>query len=254
MWTLGPAPPPIVPVDLQSLVLSPTTVDPLEIARQMCLRDEQIYKSIRPRECMNQCWNKPATQSQAPNILRMIDRFNRVSSWVQRSILSEPVLKARKSLVVVFIAIAQRLRELHNFHSLLAIIAALESASVTRLKKTWELVKSSYTKQLQELKTLMSAEGSYKAFRQALRSEDPPSIPYIGTALADLTFIEDGNPDKIVNEDGKELINFAKMHLLAKVIDEIRFYQQEPYQLEPVPRIQVRSVPPFSCEPANLII
>lgn len=56
-------------------------LDPLEIARQMTLRDEAIYKTIRPRECMNQAWNKPATSKEmAPNILKLIDKFNRVSS------------------------------------------------------------------------------------------------------------------------------------------------------------------------------
>lgn len=54
-------------------------VDPLEIARQMTLIDESIYKSIGPRECMNQAWNKPdRAKEQAPNIMRMIDKFNKV--------------------------------------------------------------------------------------------------------------------------------------------------------------------------------
>lgn len=42
----------------------------------------------------------------------------------------------------------------------------------------------------------------------------------------------------MTNESGRELINFAKMHLVAKIIDEIRFYQQDPLVLEPVPAIQ----------------
>jgi len=70
------------------------------------------------------------------------------------------------------------------------VIAALESAPVTRLKKTWEAVKGSHTKLFQDLKAIMSAEGSYKNFREVLHSEDPPFIPYIGVYLADLTFIE----------------------------------------------------------------
>lgn len=178
MYTIGPAPTPIVPTDLPSAMLSVLSVDPLEIARQMSLRDEQIYKSIRPRELMSQAWNKPAATQQSPNVLKMIDRFNKVSGWVQRTIVSEMQLKQRKSLISAFIAIAVRLRELHNFHSLLAVIAALESAAIARLKKSWELVKSTTMKTLQELKAIMSAESSYKAFRSALRSEDPPRCDF----------------------------------------------------------------------------
>jgi hypothetical protein len=174
MYTIGPAPVPIIPSDMSTVVLSVCSVDPMEIARQMCLRDEQIYKSIRPRELMNQSWNKSAAAQQSPNVLKMIDRFNRVSGWVQRSIVSEMQPKQRKTIITAFISIAARLRELHNFHSLLAVIAALESASVTRMKKTFELLKSNHVKSLLELKAVMSAESSYKAFRGVLRSEDPP--------------------------------------------------------------------------------
>lgn len=42
-----------------------------------------------------------------------------------------------------------------------------------------------------------------------MSSVAPPKIPYIGTSLADLTFIEDGNPDHL---DG--MINFTKRYLL----------------------------------------
>lgn len=45
-----------------------------------------------------------------------------------------------------------------------------------------------------------------------------------GVYLTDLTFIEDGNPDRV---DG--LINWNKNQMTAAVITEIRFYQTPPY-------------------------
>jgi son of sevenless-like protein len=243
VYSVVPSSAPILPPDFAACELGPLALDPLELARQMTLLDEQQYKSILPRECMNQCWNKGTQadqQERAPHVVRMILRFNAVSAWVTRCIVSEPLVKKRKTILTRMIKLAQHLRQIHNYHSLLAVVAALESASVTRLKKTWEAVDKSYLQQLQDLKALMSAEGSYKSFRAALHSEDPPCIPYLGVYLADLTFIEDGNPDRVPSADdsGRELINFAKMRMLAKVIDEIRFYQQDPFAFEPVPRIQ----------------
>lgn len=44
--------------------------------------------------------------------------------------------------------------------------------------------------------------------------------------LADLTFIDDGNPDRI-----NGLVNFAKRRLDQTVISEIQLYQNEPYNL-----------------------
>lgn len=233
------APAPVLPTqDLDDLDV--TVLDPLEVARQITLLDEQAYKSIAPSECMNQAWNKPAICNEtSPNIIKMISRFNATSNWSARLIVAEANIRKRKSILTRIIKIGQRLRELHNYHSLMAIIAALESAPVARLKKTWDAVDSAYIKQFQELRTIMSAEGSYKAFRAIIKTEDPPVIPYIGVYLADLTFIEDGNPSTVQHETLGELINFGKMKLLDGVIQDINMYQQAPYKLEPVPKIQM---------------
>jgi len=50
------------------------------------------------------------------------------------------------------------------------------------------------------------------------------TLPYVGTALSDLTFIGDGNPDtKTV--DNRQLINFVKHRLLFQTIQEFCMYQ-----------------------------
>ena len=70
----------------------------------------------------------------------------------------------------------------------------------------------------------MSHEGSYRDYRMTLHNVDPPTIPYLGTYLTDLTFIEDGNQDM----DG-QLINFDKRYKVAAVIGEIQQYQRIGY-------------------------
>ena len=42
---------------------------------------------------------------------------------------------------------------------------------------------------------------------------DPPSVPYLGIYLSDLTFIDEGTP----NRTEKNLINFAKMRMVIKI-------------------------------------
>jgi son of sevenless-like protein len=51
--------------------------------------------------------------------------------------------------------------------------------------------------------------------------------------LTDLTFIEDGTPDRLAGG----LINFAKRRRIAGVIREIQQYQLTPYSLKPIPQI-----------------
>ena len=56
-------------------------------------------------------------------------------------------------------------------------------------------------------------------------SVNPPCIPYLGTYLTDLTFIDDGNPDEV---DG--MINFFKWSLTAGVIEDLSRFQQISYR------------------------
>jgi hypothetical protein len=41
---------------------------------------------------------------------------------------------------------------------------------------------------LERLETLMSPEGSYKAYRETLASINPPCIPFIAVHLSDLVY------------------------------------------------------------------
>ena len=58
-----------------------------------------------------------------------------------------------------------------------------------------------------------------------------------GVYLADLTFIDDGNPDRI---DG--LINFSKPRLDYSVISNIQLYQQKPFHFRELPQIRVHLI------------
>ena len=136
------------------------------------------------------------------------------------------------------------------------ILSGINSSPVRRLKKTWEVCIFFYLFQyfinlilfivlpkkelpnaaktkLQYLESVMSHEGSYREYRTILHNCDPPTIPYLGTYLTDLTFIEDGNPDM----DG-HLINFDKRYKVAAVIGEIQQYQKIGYDFVPYSQVQ----------------
>ena len=85
-----------------------------------------------------------------------------------------------------------------------------------------------FTSYFGELENLFSVEGSHKKYRETMAAcGNSPCVPYIGVSLKDLTFIEDGNPNRI---NGK-LINWSKKMLLYKRISEIRRVQLIPYNI-----------------------
>lgn len=47
--------------------------------------------------------------------------------------------------------------------------------------------------------------------RDAINRCDPPSIPYVGMYLTDLSFIEEGTP----NYSPEGLLNFSKMRMVS---------------------------------------
>lgn len=115
----------------------------------------------------------------------------------------------------------------------MALVAGFNKSPVSRLKHTIDALRWRTAKRLKDFESLLSAESSYKAYRQQLHSVDPPCIPYLGVQLLDLTYIEDGNPDTV---DGG-LVNFAKLRLVHGLIQEVQQYQSLPYNLLAVDEI-----------------
>eukprot|EP01114_Cavostelium_apophysatum_P003195 TRINITY_DN1296_c0_g1_i3.p1 TRINITY_DN1296_c0_g1~~TRINITY_DN1296_c0_g1_i3.p1 ORF type:complete len:979 (+),score=384.94 TRINITY_DN1296_c0_g1_i3:893-3829(+) len=205
-----------------------------EIARQMTLIEDNLYKSIKPWEFFGQAWTKKDKETNSPNILAMIQRFNKVSGWVTTEIVKAENLKMRIQVLTKFIEIAEKCRAYNNYNAVMEIYSGLQATSVYRLRQTWNGLSSRLQGVFEELKDLMARQGNFSKLRKHLKTCNPPIIPYLGYYLTDLLFIEDGNPDFF--EGG--LINWVKRRRLATVLKEIQQYQLKPYCLEPVPFIQ----------------
>jgi hypothetical protein len=225
-------PAPILPRSLYDDSLSILDVDEEEIARQIAIIDFDHFRCIKPPELLNQAWAKTNLQYRARNVLKMITWFNHISKLTAYLIVSAEQLRVRAKVMAKFIQVARFARMYNNFGAVMGIISGFNNAAILRLKITLSHVPRKSLDTLAELEELMSSQGSYRNYRAAMEAANPPLIPYMGVHLSDLTFIEDGNPDKMGN-----LINFGKRKLVSKVISLLQRYQPTPYNLETVPRI-----------------
>lgn len=197
-----------------------------EIAKHLTTIEYEIYTSIKPAEFFGQAWSKPKTYHRAPNIRAMINRFNEITKWVTTEIVNQEKLRNRVKRFVKFIKIAQHLRTLHNYHTLMAILGGLGDGPLYRLKFTNAEIPAKYQIILKELQTLMSADRSYNMYRAELSSVQPPCIPYLGIYLRDLTYFEEGG----ASDNG--LINFKSKKNVYSVIQIIQGYQLSPYDIK----------------------
>ena len=201
-----------------------------EIARHLTLIEFEVYSQIKPTEFFGQAWAKPKHHHRAPNIRAMIDRFNVITRWITTEIVSEERIRNRVKRYMKFIKIAQALRQMHNYHTLMAILGGLNEGPVYRLKFTKAEIPPKFQQAITELQTVMSADGSYNAYRLELGAATPPCIPYLGVYLRDLTYFDEGGG----GSDG--MINFKSKKNVYSVIQIIQKYQATPYPFKPTER------------------
>ncbi|KAI9697050.1 MAG: hypothetical protein M1836_005011 [Candelina mexicana] len=245
-----PLPAPITPKSqtnaLKNWIISGASIsildlDPLELARQLTIKVSRIFCSILPEELLATEWTKKSG-SVAVNVRAMSTLSTDLANLVAGSILHLEDAKKRALVIKQWIKIAKKCVELNNYDSLMAIICSLNSSTILRLRRTWELVAQKTKNTLDNLRSIVDVSRNYAILRQRLQNHVPPCLPFVGTYLTDLTFVDVGNqPTRQLPADGDNVgmsvINFDKHMKTAKIIGELQRFQI-PYRLAEVPELQ----------------
>ncbi|KAG6009804.1 hypothetical protein E4U21_001234 [Claviceps maximensis] len=250
-----PMPPPMISKSQQHLLTSfrtggngPTIldIDPLELARQLTIKQMSIFCSIMPEELLASQWMKKGGVD-APNVKAMSALSTDISNMVAETILQYPEIKKRALVIKQWIKVAQQCLALHNYDGLMAIICSLNSSTISRLRKTWDAVSSKRKEMLRHLQEIVEPAQNNKVLRTRLHDHIPPCLPFLGMYLTDLTFVDIGNPATKhmsmgidCEEDGSgglTVVNFDKHTRTAKIIGELQRFQI-PYRLVEVPDLQ----------------
>lgn len=214
--------------------------DPLEIARQLTVKQMNIFCSILPEELLGSRWMKRGGAG-SPNVKAMTALSTEVSNLVAETILHYNEAKKRAAVIKQWIKIGHQCLELHNYDALMAIICSLNSSTITRLRKTWDVVSPKRREMLKALQAVVEPAQNHKALRAQLADHVPPCLPFQGMFLTDLTFVDIGNPatKQLQNTDGKDMpvVNFDKHTRTAKIIGELQRFQVA-YRITEVPDMQ----------------
>jgi len=202
-----------------------------EVARQLALIEMKQFRQIKPWELLGQSWTKEG--GGAVHVREMIAWSTRISQLISTEVIKVPIEKKTK-LISHCIQIGGECVKLNNYNAVMEILAGFSNSAVNRLQPFFKEVPKKEQKLLKELRAALSSDKNFRAMRDKIKTAEPPILPYLGTFLTDLTFIEDGNPDRVRND----LVNFKKCRLQSQVIRDIQQYQQLGYRLEVVPEIQ----------------
>ncbi|XP_018617618.2 ral guanine nucleotide dissociation stimulator-like 1 isoform X2 [Scleropages formosus] len=240
-----------------------------DIAEQLTRLDAELFVKVVPFHCLGCVWSqrdKKENRSLAPSVRATIAQFNTITGWVTASLLCCPAgvicptpgPAQRARIIEKWISVAQECRELKNFSSLWAILSALQSNAIYRLKKTWAAVGREFIATCENLCKTFPDENCVLTSREILQEDEgqsvegeavhpPPrictrqmsttggTVPYLGTYLTVLTMLDTALPD--VLEGG--LINFEKRRREFEILSQIRQLQAScsQYNLSPQPRV-----------------
>ncbi|XP_068585095.1 ral guanine nucleotide dissociation stimulator-like 1 isoform X2 [Cebidichthys violaceus] len=244
-----------------------------EVAEQLTRLDAELFVRVEPFHCLGCVWSqrdKKENRNLAPTVRATISQFNAVTNRVITSLLcrspstsspnsspgssstslypsttpssprcshSSPGHRAR--IIEGWIATAQECSQLKNFSSLRAILSALQSNSLYRLKKTWAAVSRESMNTFDHLSETFPDENCVLTSREILLEDGShpdggatpgsvtrPSfssgvVPYLGTYLTVLTMLDTALTDTV--EGG--LVNFEKRRREFEILSQIRQLQ-----------------------------
>ncbi|KAI6240173.1 hypothetical protein M3Y99_00504700 [Aphelenchoides fujianensis] len=196
-----------------------------DIARQLTHLDSRLFEKIEIPEMI--WWASNQHEKKCPNIREITHHFNNVSYWIRSKILEPDDRKEREKRFKKFLKVAKHLKKLGNFNSYLAALSALDSGPVRRLN--WP---RGFRDQVNELTAIMDTRQSFKNYRTELARTKPPYLPYFGLILQDLTFVHVGNPDLLVHETAKNLLNFGKRWQQYAILDNVKRIVQWNYDIK----------------------
>eukprot|EP00026_Physarum_polycephalum_P004430 Phypoly_transcript_04449.p1 GENE.Phypoly_transcript_04449~~Phypoly_transcript_04449.p1 ORF type:complete len:609 (+),score=93.89 Phypoly_transcript_04449:107-1933(+) len=215
-----PPPKSIVPKNNMPKFMQFLEVSPVELARQLTLMDSCALCKIQFDEYDHKNWCGSKKTTLAPNLLEVIERFNKTSFWIASEILRQPEQRLRVKVLSKAIKLMKHLLDMGNMQGMMAVYSAVNTTPVQRLQEMWKALPGKYHVILKTVGELMNSSGNYKNYREHVRSAVRPFIPFQLIYLTDLTFLEEA-PDILTNGH----VNFHKMALIGTLVNEIHQFQ-----------------------------
>ncbi|KAG0197763.1 hypothetical protein BGX28_008725 [Mortierella sp. GBA30] len=138
---------------------------PYLVAYQLTLVESAIFLEIPPAALLTHSPKSPHKR-----ITASTDFFNYLTRMIEYSILFPPEASGRAQCINHWVKVAVKLHELMNFQTLKAVLSALGTPPIKRLKRTWGFLPRKSANKLEMLSELMSESRNYGKYREMMNS------------------------------------------------------------------------------------
>ncbi|KAM9805534.1 ral guanine nucleotide dissociation stimulator-like 2 isoform X2 [Syngnathus typhle] len=217
------------------------------VAEQLTRIETDLFVRLVPYHCLGSLWSqrdKKGHEGACWSVRATVRQFNCLANAVLVSCLSGSAGTRRPArLLEKWIAVAQACRGKKNFSSLYAIVSALQSNPIHRLRRTWQDTDREMMKKYEDLCEIFSDKDNYSQSRELLKEEGTSkfanldehitskratewgacqgTVPYLGQFLTDLTMLDTAVKGRLENG----YINFDKRRREFEVLAQIRLLQ-----------------------------
>ena len=162
-----------------------------EIARNLTLISYKLLSNIDINELWNSNFIKEDKYTKAPNVMKVIDRFDKLMLFIIEDICSYETNKARVKLIAKWANIAKTCRELHNYNDLLIINQCFNHNLIKKMVSTWKKILKETLELISDLNKFCTSQQCYiNIRREIVNCKHIAYIPYLGILLKEIVDIE----------------------------------------------------------------
>ncbi len=212
------------------LVGTEERVDMTEVARQLSIIFQNLYRAIRPTHLLEQRWSK---EEKNPAFM-LFNLIKNLSNLCSRTVLRAP---NRAESFHRMLVMGTSLAALHNFSGAFAVALGITQHVISRLELA---VAPGDQGMYEELVALVDSARNYHTYRARLATVERAEscVPYLGVVTQSITLIEEGNPTLLKLDSGDKVVNRDKVHLMWGVFHSFFAWQESAYSLITVPAIK----------------
>lgn len=242
-------PTPIVPGNIFNTTLQWTDVEPVELARQLTLRDFDSFKHIILKEYDDwikhtQSKDMESRERDCPHLSEFITIGELSTTFFVSSILCEAFIKVRKVVLSKVVVLALELYNLNNFFGARYVTNAILHPAISRLEHTKSEIDKKLWDQFEKLVGDIDPKDEFGSFRVHVSDivrAGIPIVPDVALCMNEMKIIDEEMnyvKDAIFNDCKRQLINWKKCKRKVFKALELLHVSLNPFSLQKIFQFQ----------------